>query len=174
MSARIYSEASEESAQIKDKVSLFAVDPHTQGDAYTVVDDIVEADDNPNDYSESEIKDIFDKCVSLGICHEHEAALTILLNELRDTEEVYIGDLCSAAVNRKMWWNASTPLMIACLEGGATLTQVLLLLGADVCATNELKSTGRKLTHSLIRTLPMVTLICNTAVIFLICDVHAM
>lgn len=149
MFTKIHSEVSEEEGQhlTRDKVIFFNDDnssevSQTQRDGvHSTVDMIVEDDDNISAYSDSDIKDIFDECVKLGVCCKHETNLTILMNTLRDTEDVYIANLCHS-INRNMWWNSSTPLMIACLEGGSTLVKVLLLLGADVCATNELKSTG--------------------------------
>jgi hypothetical protein len=100
-------------------------------------------DDCLNGYSDSEIENISNMCQSRGVCQLHESDLADLTAKLGYSEDVYIADLCSS-IDRKMWWNESTPLMIACLEGGSILVKVLLLLGADVSATNTLDSTGRQ------------------------------
>jgi hypothetical protein len=99
---------------------------------------------NKNGYCHSDFENIFTTCLSRGVCKKtHEPDLADLIAKLGYSEDVYIADLCSS-IDRKMWWNESTPLMIACLEGGSILVKVLLLLGADVSATNELNSTGRQ------------------------------
>ena len=98
-------------------------------------------------YSEEYLNEIINRCATLGVCVEHQDDLITLVHKLRKSEDVVISDLCSdAGVNRKMWWNESTPLMIACLEGSHTLVQVLLLLGADVSAQNKLGNTGNSYT----------------------------
>lgn len=145
---------SDDEQRTSDSVTFFAANDaptdlaqtSTIGNARTTVVDTIAAsvDEDGYDsigYLESDIVNIFNKCVSLGVCKNHEADLNTLLLKLEHSEDVYIADLCNST-HRKMWWNESTPLMIACLEGGATLVKVLLLLGADVCATNDLKSTG--------------------------------
>ena len=92
-------------------------------------------------YNEEYLGDIAKRCINRGVCKIHETNVRELVSQLREGNDVFIAGLCDN-MNRRMWWNDSTPLIIACLEGSLTLVKALLLLGADVTATNNLGSTG--------------------------------
>lgn len=95
-------------------------------------------------YSNEEIDKISEKCKR--VCNSHKSDFDDLMKELKFSS-IKIIDLWEHFDDRR-WWNNSTPLMIACLEGGATLVKVLLHLGADVHATNDLNNTGGQSTST--------------------------
>jgi hypothetical protein len=105
-------------------------------------EDLFSVTEGKSCYSSGYLKEILDKCVSRGVCDKHKEDFMELISKLERSEDVYIGDICTSP-DRRLWWNKSTPLMIACLEGSRTLVRLLLLMGADVRKTNELGSTGK-------------------------------